>query len=61
MAQISFTLSGGFWPGSLPLFHGIERLAIVELSCQGAAFVLFAIVAAATWVGRRLFGVERVV
>ena len=24
------SFSGGFWPSSLPLFHGIERPAIVE-------------------------------
>src|SRR5436190_19109637 len=25
MAQISFSFSGGFWPISLPLFHGTSR------------------------------------
>src|SRR5450755_2376722 len=25
MAQISFSFSGGFWPSSLPLFHGTAR------------------------------------
>jgi len=25
MAQISFSFRGGFWPSSLPLFHGTAR------------------------------------
>src|ERR1700737_2768252 len=33
MAQISFSFSGGFWPSSLPLFHGVTRpLVFVAVS-----------------------------
>src|SRR4029434_7042543 len=38
MAQISFSLSGGFWPSSLPLFHRGERPAIVvAVSMNGSS------------------------
>src|SRR4030095_5183357 len=30
MAQISFSFSGGFWPISFPLFHGIARPSALE-------------------------------
>ena len=36
-AQISFGFSGGFWPSSLPLFHGVTRplvVVAVSMSCS---------------------------
>src|SRR5438552_14438881 len=38
MAQISFSFSGGFWPSSLPLFHGAARLSVlVAVSMNGSS------------------------
>ena len=37
IAQISFNFRGGFWPSSLPLFHGVTRpfvVVAVSMSCS---------------------------
>jgi hypothetical protein len=40
MAQISFSFRGGFWPSSLPLFHGFARpSAFVAVSMNGSIVV----------------------
>ena len=39
IAQISFSFSGGFWPSSLPLFHGIARLVIVAAVSMNSSSV----------------------
>jgi hypothetical protein len=37
MAQISFSLSEGFWLSSLPFFHGTARPSVVmEVSTNGS-------------------------
>ena len=39
MAQISFSFNGGFWPSSLPLFHGIARPAVVVTVSMNSSYV----------------------
>src|SRR5437773_6018493 len=37
MAQISFSFSGGFWPSSLPLFHGNTRPSTLVVCMNGSS------------------------
>jgi hypothetical protein len=38
IAQISLSFSGGFWPSSFPLFHGIaRRVVLVTVSMNGSS------------------------
>jgi len=39
MAQISFSFSGGFWPSSLPLFHGTARPSVFVAVSMNGSFV----------------------
>src|ERR1700680_4206211 len=39
MAQIFFSFSGGFWPTSLPLFHGVTRPLVFVAVSMSRSFV----------------------
>src|SRR5207249_8375035 len=39
IAQISFSFSGGFWPSSLPLFHGVTHPVVFVDASMSRSFL----------------------